>query len=302
MTPVLRSTSAGEADLHPAEATRLESLKGFDILDTAPEEPFDRLTALAADLFDAPIALVSLVDAERQWFKSRIGLDVASTDRKLAFCAHAILGGPDSVMVVQDATLDPRFRDNPLVTGPPDIRFYACALLSTPEGNNLGTLCVIDRKARDQPSAAQLRTLASLAGLAVNELKLRRANRLAMARQQLLELAETMSGVGRWRLDLDTHRAIWSKATYAIYGLDRNDVVPTLDVVLGLCDGETRDRLRAELYSAIAGDGPFEFEYEFRRPDGERRRAWSKAVREMDGSGRPVALFGVIQDVTGAAK
>jgi GAF domain-containing protein len=127
------------------ERERLDALAQCCILDTPAEEAFDRLATLAARMFDAPIALVSLVDAERQWFKARVGIKVASTDRALAFCAHAIDMGPDAVLVVKDAKRDPRFRNNPLVTGEPHIRFYAGAVLTTPQGHNLGTLCIIDR-------------------------------------------------------------------------------------------------------------------------------------------------------------
>jgi GAF domain-containing protein len=126
------------------EARRLAALKALCVLDTGPTEAFDRITALAADLFDAPIALVSLIDVDRQWFKSRQGLDATETPRAWAFCDHAVRGKPHSFLVVPDATQDPRFADNPLVTGFPDVRFYAGATLTTAEGYNLGTLCVID--------------------------------------------------------------------------------------------------------------------------------------------------------------
>ncbi|WP_201721631.1 GAF domain-containing protein [Caulobacter sp. B11] len=141
-------------------------------MDTPPEARFDRITALASDLFDAPIALVSLVDEHRQWFKSRVGLEACSTDRSLAFCAHAIEMGPDAVMIVEDATLDPRFATNALVTQAPDIRFYMGATLTTADGFNLGTLCVIDTKSRPTPSEREQRRLRQLAQVVVDELVL----------------------------------------------------------------------------------------------------------------------------------
>jgi diguanylate cyclase (GGDEF)-like protein len=129
------------------EPRRLQTLRSLNILDTSPEERFDRLTRLARRLFGVPIALVSLVDADRQWFKSCVGLDAAETPRDVSFCGHAILG--DDIMLVPDALADERFHDNPLVTGDPNIRFYAGCPLKVPNGSRLGTLCVIDVKPRE---------------------------------------------------------------------------------------------------------------------------------------------------------
>ena len=129
------------------EVERIASLRALDVLDTAHEERFDRLTRVARRLFDAPIVLVSLVDTNRQWFKSCVGLDVSETPRDVSFCAHAIL--QDDVFVIPDALVDERFHDNPLVTGDPHIRFYAGCPLSLPDGSRVGTLCIIDRVSRE---------------------------------------------------------------------------------------------------------------------------------------------------------
>lgn len=156
------------------ESARLAALLELDILDTLPEDAIDRITRLAARILGVPIALVSLVDSDRQWFKSRVGLDAPETHRDLAFCAHAIMR--DDVMVVSDATKDWRFANNPLVTGPPDIRFYAGAPLILRDGVRLGTLCAIDTKPRDLSHEDEV-ALRDLAAVVVDELQLRRSLR-----------------------------------------------------------------------------------------------------------------------------
>jgi len=129
------------------EKRRLETLRSLKLLDSLPEERFDRVTRLAKQIFSTPIALVSLVDADRQWFKSNQGLDATETPRNVSFCGHAILD--DKIMIVNDASEDQRFCDNPLVCNDPNIRFYAGYPLAAPDGSRIGTLCVIDRVARE---------------------------------------------------------------------------------------------------------------------------------------------------------
>ena len=149
------------------EATRVGTLRALDILDTAPEERFDRLTRLAKRLFGVPIALVSLVDTNRQWFKSCDGLGATETPREISFCGHAILS--DDILVIPDALLDDRFCDNPLVVDDPHIRFYAGCPLRAPNGSRLGTLCLIDRAPR-MFDADELQPLRDLAHMAEQEL------------------------------------------------------------------------------------------------------------------------------------
>lgn len=154
------------------EKERLATLRSLGILDTESEERFDRLTRMARKVLDVPIALISLIDEKRQWFKSRQGLNVSETSRDISFCGHSILG--DEIFVIEDATSDLRFADNPLVTGEPRIRFYAGVPLRYMNGSKLGTLCVIDRKPRrlSDDDEQMLRDLAEMAQSEISAIQL----------------------------------------------------------------------------------------------------------------------------------
>lgn len=164
------------------EEKRLKALAGYDVLDTPPEEAFDSLTRLALRYFRTPVALVSLVDEARQWFKSVQGLNVRETDRELAFCGHAIIS--DDPLIILDATADPRFAQNALVCEQPGIRFYAGAPLVTPHGFRLGTFCVIDFEPRSEFPEDHLFALRDFSSAAMQSLN---ARRLAYAQQNANE-------------------------------------------------------------------------------------------------------------------
>jgi signal transduction histidine kinase len=174
------------------EDGRLAALREYAIMDTPPEAAFDRIVALAADLFDVPIAAMTLIDSDRQWMKSIVGLDENETPREHAFCRYTILG--DEVLVVPDAEQDDRFRDNPLVLEDPSIRFYAGAPLRLRSGHRLGALCVIDRTPRAPLSEVEKRRLQTLANVVVNEMDLRlMAERYAMATRRAEAATEAKS-------------------------------------------------------------------------------------------------------------
>lgn len=173
------------ADSGPAKETlRLAKLQGYGVLDTIPEPVYDDITSLAAHICQVPIALVSLIDAERQWFKSKVGLDVSETHRSMAFCNQTIQ--QSGVLVVEDASVDERFKSNPLVTGEPFIRFYAGAPLMTPDGHALGSLCVIDHRPR-QLTVPQIHGLRVLSRQVVAQLELRYQTRQLKRSNESLE-------------------------------------------------------------------------------------------------------------------
>jgi diguanylate cyclase (GGDEF)-like protein len=162
------------------EKTRIDALRALNILDSSPEERFDRITRLARRMFGVPIALVTLIDTDRQWFLSSFGLDVKETSRDISFCGHAILG--DEIFTVPDAALDPRFNDNPLVTDAPNIRFYAGCPISVSNGSKLGTICLIDQSPRefDDEDKVLLRDLARLVEQEVAAVQLATLDELTM--------------------------------------------------------------------------------------------------------------------------
>jgi signal transduction histidine kinase len=176
------------AALPPNESERLRKLRDYDILDTLPEQEYQDIVQMAALICGTPIALVSLVDTDRQWFKAKVGLDASETSRESAFCAHALLQ-PDHLFMVEDATRDARFFDNPLVTGGPMINFYAGAPLTTTDGHVLGTLCVVDRKPR-RLDASQQDALFALSRQVMTQLDMRiKLVELEHAQTQLREMS-----------------------------------------------------------------------------------------------------------------
>lgn len=302
------------------EEARLAALRSCGILDTLPEPGFDDLTHLASKLLDVPVALVSLVDAERQWFKSCVGLCVSETHRDAAFCAHAIQS--EEPLVVNDALTDERFKDNPLVMGPPHIRFYAGAPLVTADGFALGTLCIIDMRPREI-SHEQLQTLKRLARQALTQLELRRSHRdLAVRRleaEQLaaehaeqrlsleaanaaLEEAQTVARLGYWSFDAATGQTEWSRQVYAFFGRDPGLGTPSLDEAIKDYDLRDGPKLREAMNRALQTGESFGLLMRTRFGRNGVRYLWAEGRAKRNAEGAISHLFGTVSDVTEATE
>jgi PAS domain S-box-containing protein len=243
------------------EAKRLEALRRYAVLDTLPEQPLDDLTTLAAQICEAPIALITLVDEHRQWFKARVGLETTETPRDTSFCAHAI--HERDTFIVPNATQDERFVDNPFVTGEPYIRFYAGVPLVSPENTALGTLCVIDRVSRTL-TPAQLQALRMLARQVMTHLELHRQTNELVASEERLRIVTDNARVGLVIVSQD-RRYLYANHAYAeILGLPTSAIVGQRvpDVLPKIYDEQIRPRLdRAfagervtyELHKPVAG-------------------------------------------------
>jgi len=175
------------------EANRVATLVKYSIMDTDAEEPFDRLAEIAAELFDAPIALVSLVDGYRQWFKSRVGLSAQEMPRDWAFCARTI--ELKDVLVIPDVSKDAVFRSSPMAARGPSIRFFAGAPLMTADGHALGAVCILDRRARKPLTGNERRLLRHLADMVMEQIELRRGlRRIRVSVQKLARLEKQRGG------------------------------------------------------------------------------------------------------------
>ena len=290
------------------EIQRLEALRRYNVLDSQPESDFDELALLAAQICAAPIALVTLIDSERQWFKTTLGLDTKETSRDVSFCAHAIL--QRDVMVVPDALLDARFVDNPLVKESPNIRFYAGAPLITPDGFVLGTLCVIDHVPR-QLSSEQVRALRSLAREVMTQLEVRKVN------SELAGItSESSRAVEELRLSKEFSDRLIACSRDCIKVLDLEGRLLFINEggaeSLEICDiesalhgswvdfweGDDREAARAALKAAINGrDGQFTGYFETRV--NHTPKWWDVMVSPiLNANGKPERLLALSRDVT----
>jgi PAS domain S-box-containing protein len=297
------------------EKRRLEVLWQYEVLDTPPEEAFDDLTALAAQICAAPIALISLVDENRQWFKSKTGLTASETARNISFCGHGIQ--QSGLFVVPDATRDERFADNPLVTAEPHIRFYAGAPLVSPEGQALGMLCVIDRVPRELRSDQQ-ESLRVLSRHVMTQLELRRRSReLARVRSDLdrflkaeKELRESQRETS-FLADLverssqplvvgfaDGHIGRFNSAFLALTGYSKGEM-EKLNWGHDLTPPEWEEPEQKQLAELKRTGQPVRYEKEYIRKDGSRVPIELLVHLARDERGQPGYYYAFITDITG---
>lgn len=296
----------------PRAGERAHALGMLEILDTPPEHEFDLIAQLAAELLGCPTAMVSLIDTQRQWFKARYGLQVSETPLEQSFCRVPVrLNRP---LIVPDAQADPQFSDNPLVKGAPNIRFYAGVPLRVEAAPNreavpIGTLCAIDNHARDA-SPQDMRVLETLGRVLETMLAARlseaRARHVAGQYAQalaekdrlhrLLEQAERLAQIGSWRFTLADGRVEWSPQLYAIYELPAGSIV-TAEEGYGFFPPEDRAHLQDAVDHAVSTNGGFDVEVTLVTAMLQERRVRSIGEVETQ-DGKPVAVFGVFQDIT----
>ncbi|PCD02943.1 diguanylate cyclase [Sphingomonas spermidinifaciens] len=298
-------TDAPEGRRRWNEPERIAALEAYDILDTPAEHDFDELAQLAADALEAPIALVSLVARDRQWFKAEVGLGARETPIGTSICVHALAG--DGLMVVPDLSADPRFADNPFVTATGGIRFYAGAVLYGRSGAPLGTLCVIDHVARpDGLTPAQRRLLESLARQVVAQMELRRAIADARARREerlaietRYQLAAQATTDAIWDWDLATDRVQWNAALEIAYGHKPEGNQTAGHWWLERIHPDDRDGVGTSIYAAIAGDDlNWSAEYRFERADGSYAPVYDRGSILRGSDGRAVRMIGAMLDLT----
>ncbi len=275
------------------ESTRLAALAAYAILDTPSAPCFDHLTALAAQICEAPIALISFSDHHRQWLESHHGLDAAEIPRYRAFCGYAILG-PEPLQI-QDARQDPRFRENALVTGEARIRSYAAVPLYSKCGAALGTLCVLDRRPRLLP-ASQILALKLIAAQVVQQLELRKLAKELHVQSQMFAKTQEIARIGGWELNLQSNRITWTDETYRIHGVSRENYTPTMETALAFYAPGSLPSIRNAVERAISTGTPYDLELQIITRAGDYR--WVRAMGQRDDRGEGhERLYGVFQDI-----
>ncbi|MGQ0730012.1 EAL domain-containing protein [Acidovorax sp.] len=291
-----------------AEAARLQALQSYAILDTPAEDSFDQLATLAARVCQCPMAVVNFVDSDRQWFKAAVGVPFKETERAIAFCAHALSGSREP-MVVNDTHKHPVFAHNPLVTQDPHVRFYACVPLVTPEGQALGTLAVLDSIPR-HIEAEQLEGLRILAEQAMVQLELRRQKQVLadlvqqrdkmhaelLAQSETLRVAGQMARIGGWIVELPSLQLNWSQEIAAAFGIAGR--MGSVEQIMELYLPPHRQAMQAAFESCIRHGTPFDLEAELVTPAGRHFwvRTTGQAVRDTEG--RIVRIQGAFQDIS----
>jgi PAS domain S-box-containing protein len=285
------------------EKARLEVLHSYEVLDTPPEPSFDDITRLAALICGTPIALISLVDERRAWFKSRLGIEPQEMPRALSFCSQAIVRS--ELLVVPDTLADARFATHPMATGSEHLRFYAGAPLVTPEGFSLGTVCVIDRTPH-QLTSQQLQALEALARQVIGQLELRRMNLLQTRLiEELKESTERFAVIQRatqdivWDWDLVHQKVSWNERIRDVLGYSLRDVPQDSSWWYSLLHPDDRERVAASFRAALhGGKRVWTEEYRLRRANGTYARVLDRGAILRNAAGEPVRVLGTVLDMS----
>ncbi len=283
--------------IHDAvEAARLQALAQYQLMDTPSAEAFDRLTTLAARLFRVPVAFISLIDDERQFFKSRYGLDITGTARSVAFCHHTL--EQDGLLCVPDALADPRFSDSPLVLGYPHIRFYAGVPLNTPDGYRIGTVCLTDNKPRPPLTESDKQHLLDIAALVMDRMEVHRHELLRHASQQRLAAISATSPDAIICTDLQRGITFWNPAACAMFGYEVQEMLG--QYVAGLvperCQADYRNELDRLMHEDDAISHPRTLQIWGLRRNGEQFPAEVSFSGWHEGESRLVGM--IIRDVS----
>ncbi len=276
------------------EEDRLAALRSYGILDTPPEPAFDEITRVAALVCKAPIAVVNLIEDTRQFFKSKIGLGVRETPVDVSICAHAIL--QRDLFVVPDTTKDPRFACNPLVTGEPNLRFYAGALLETPEGLPLGTVCVLDYEPRpDGITHEQAEVLRALARAAMAQMELRRSNTaLAQSEGKFRAITDSVDQM-IWSTRPDGYHDFYNQRWYDYTGVPEGSTDG--EAWNGMFHPDDQEQAWARWRHSLSTGEPYQIEYRLRHRSGEYRWVLGRAQPMLDQQGRVTRWFGTCTDI-----
>ena len=267
-------------------------------VETGGRDAFDRLTAVACAAFDTPLAMITVLDEDLAVFRSGVGLDETSVPR-LQSVSHVLVGmGPGAVVVVEDALATPQYCNHPMVVGAPHVRSFLGATVCTPDGEPVGAIGVMDVKPRPAPTEAQRRLILELAGLAGQLLEHAETVRQEAARLETLRLAEDMVGVGRWRYEVASGAVTWSDEIYRIHAIKPGAFTPTLEDVFSHYHADDRVEIQRLVERALNTGEGYSFKLRLVGTDDIERVVAAEGAVEKDATGRVVALFGVLQDVT----
>ena len=307
--------TASRSFIPPNEDQRLQALRRYEILDTPPDRAFDRIVGLAARLLKVPIAIISLVDSDRIWFKAAHGVEARQTAREPGLCASAILF--DAPWIVSDAKTDPRVLANPLVACESGLRFYTGIPLKTSDGYRLGTLSVLDYQPRCI-SSEEIANLQDLAAMVMDEMELRLASRCvlrsaAQIRAQGSSIAEVQrvldsesqrrfaldaAQIGDWDMDIATRRVCGSARFVECFGYHTEPIDLSFDSLMAQVHPDERAQLADQFYQSMNGDGLLDHEYRVIWPDHSMHWLWCRGRFYCDLAGRELHASGVVSDIT----